>query len=104
MINIPSHIEVELKPLRKNAVKGNYRVLELDNDGIISKVSTYETMREAVYHAAINKNGDIISIGAPKGSKLKAFYCKHKNKMAFGFGASEWDKSVISSEFYWAGF
>jgi hypothetical protein len=84
MIRIPSHMKVELKPLRKNAVKGHYRVLELDNDGMVSKVSTYETIREAIYHAATNRNGDIISVGAPRGSKLKAFYCKHYNRMAFG--------------------
>ncbi len=104
MINIPSHIKVELKPLRKNAIKGHYRVIELDNDGIVSKVFTYETIGEAIYHASINRNGDIISIGAPRGSKLKAFYCKHYNKMSFGFGSTEWDKSVIAREFYWAGF
>lgn len=104
MINIPSHIKVELKPLRKNSIKGHYRVIELDNDGIVSKSTTYETIQEAVYHAACNRNGDIISIGAPRGSKLKAFYCKYHNRMSFGFGASDWDKSVMSSEFYWAGF
>jgi len=104
MINIPSHIKVELKPLRKNSVKGHYKVIELDTDGMVSKVYTYETMREAIYHAATNRNGDIISVGAPRDSKLKAFYCSYYNKMSFGFGANEWDKSVISSEFYWAGF
>jgi hypothetical protein len=101
MSNIPSHIEVELKPLRKNSKVARYRVLELNNDGMVGKVTTYETMREAIYHAMTKKNGDIISIYR---GELKAFYCKYHSKMKFGFQATEWDKSCMVQDFWWADF
>ena len=101
MSNIPSHIQVELKPLRKNAVLARYRVLELNNDGMVGKVTTYETLREAVYHAVTKENGDIISLYR---SELKAFYCQYDSKMKFGFQAEEYEKSKMARDFWWANF
>ena len=98
---IPSDIQVELKPLRKNAVLARYRVLELNQDGMVGNVTTYETLREAVYHAVTKENGDIISLYR---NELKAFYCKYHDKMKFGFKATEWDKSCMVNDFWWADF
>ena len=99
MSKIPSHIQVELKPLRKNSKDASYRVLEFA-DGVINKITTYQTIREAVYHAALNKGGDIVTIG-PRGT-LKAFYCCFDDRMKFGFGADGYEKSSMSSDFWWA--
>ena len=102
MTNATSH--VILKPLRKNAKNANYRVLELNSDEIVGRVTTYETLAEAVLHAFTNKNGDIIATKkVTYNPGLIAFYCKYHNRMSFGFKASESIKSELSN-MWWANF
>jgi len=56
--------QIELKPLRKNAKNVYYRVAEMNDEGISVKVTSYETLREAVLHIIQMKNGDIIRKGS----------------------------------------
>ena len=92
-------IQVELKPLRKNATNAHYVVIELNDSGACTKLTYYDTLREATFHAMQAKNGDILC----KGSKaLLLFYCKYSGAMRFGFGAKEWERSVILRDLWWA--
>ena len=98
----PYQVEVELKPLRKNAKNAYFKVCEMDNNGCYSKITAYETMREAVYHAMSEVNGDILT--AKGKALLKAFYCKASNRMVFGFQADQWERSLYSQDLWWASF
>jgi len=99
------NLNIELKPLRKNARLAGIAVIELDTDGLVGKTTYYETVREAVYHACMKENGDILVRGGKYGrSRLLAFYCKYNNRMKFGFGAEKYEKSSMASDLWWANF
>ena len=90
---------VELKPLRKNAKNAYYIVVEMNDEGCSTKTTSYETLREAVYHAKTVKNGDIFNKGC-KG--LLLFYSAWTKSIRFGFGAKEWEKATILRDLFWA--
>lgn len=90
---------IELKPLRKNAKNAYYKIVEMDEGGCSTKITTYETLREAVYHAMTVKNGDIFQNGK---NGLLLFYSAWTKTIRFGFGAGDWDKTVILRDLWWA--
>ena len=94
--------KVELRPLRKNAKNASYRVLEVNLDGVVKKETTYETIREAVYHTIIRKAGDIVTVA--NRPKLVAFWSDWDKNMRFGHDAKECEKTVWASDLHWANF
>jgi len=90
--------DVKLKPLRKNSKIATYRVGEMNSNGCMDKITTYETFQEALKHCLNIKNGDILTMGYK--SRLVAYWSEYHDSMRFGFGASEYEKSIWGSQFY----
>ena len=87
---------ITLKPLRRNAKNASYRVLSFDDsNSIVTSVTTYATMDEAVKHVYDNKHGDIVSVGGG----LKMFFSPYHGHIRFGSNASELERSHWSKEF-----
>jgi hypothetical protein len=88
-----SSVTVELNRVRRNSKNAAYAV------ATEKETVYYETIREAVYHAVTKKDCDIILLGS---NKLIAFWCSYSKSMRFGFGATEWDKSAMCRDLWWA--
>jgi hypothetical protein len=95
-------IKVDLKPLRKNGKLASYIVLELNKDGSQQSVTYYETIKEALMHAMLKGNGDILSRGGKQKCRLIAFFSPDDKRMRFGFGARACERSTLASDFWWA--
>lgn len=90
---------IELKPLRKNSKLASYQVLDFaGNDGVVTKVTTYETIEEAFKHVIENQHGDIVSVG-PNGG-LKMFWSDWHKEVRFGGHAKNYEKELWASKFY----
>ena len=105
-MRLPSYLAeiIKLNPLRKNARNVQYFVYEFNEDDTYKKASAYETFQEALYHVCLNGEGDICARESGRKRRLVAFFCKYDNRMKFGFGACEYEKSSWSSKYFWVNF
>jgi len=91
---------IKLNPLRKNSRKAGFVVYNLTKEGFAVDHVFYETLREAVAHMVKNRSGHVTARGSRNG--LKAFWCEWSNAARFGYGADDYEKSVMERDMWWA--